>query len=155
RHFCGRKLLTHKERDDNVISVGFSPDNKGLAIGATRVVRIWDVNKGQVVLTLNGHAHWIYGVAFSPDGRHLATASADRTVKIWDAATGKEVLTFRQHAGWVYGVAYSPDGKQLASYSGGWDSMNRRVPGEVKVWDAATGKVEFTLRGSNRKSHPT
>ena len=70
------------------------------------------------------------GVAFSPDGKYLATASQDNTVRVWDAATGKEVAVLRGHTGYVLSVAFSPDGKWLASSSG------YRGKGEVKVWDA-------------------
>ncbi len=56
-------------------------------------------------------------MAYSPDGKRLATASEDQTAKVWDAETGKELLTLRGHSGSVYGVAYSPDGKRLATAS--------------------------------------
>ena len=46
-------------------------------------------------------------MAWSPDGKRLATASDDHTAKVWDAATGKELLTLRGHSGFVYSVAYS------------------------------------------------
>ena len=54
-------------------------------------------------------------MAFSPDGRRLASAGWDRTVKVWDAATGQEALTLTGHTEPVWSVAFSPDGRRLAS----------------------------------------
>jgi WD40 repeat protein len=56
-------------------------------------------------------------VAFSPDGKRLATASWDHTAKVWDAPSGQELLTFRNNQSFVLGVAFSPDGKRLATSS--------------------------------------
>jgi WD40 repeat protein/serine/threonine protein kinase len=89
------------------------------------------------LLTLRGHSDAVHGVAYSPDGTRLASASADGTVKVWDAITGQELLTLRGHTGAVGAVAYSPDGKQLASAS---DKT-------VRLWDAATGQVIRTFLG--------
>ena len=69
-------------------------------------------------------------MAFSPDGKRLATASWDNTARIWDAATGKPIATLRGHTGYVFSVSFSPDGKHLASSSG------YRSKGEIKIWDA-------------------
>ena len=71
----------------------------------------------QVRMTLRGHSSFVRGVAFSPDGKRIATASADQTAKVWDAESGKELLTLRGHSSAVYGVAFSPDGKRLATAS--------------------------------------
>jgi WD40 repeat protein len=67
------------------------------------------------LLTLRGDPILSNSVAFSPDGRRLATASRESTAKVWDTASGKELLTLRGHAGHVDSVAFSPDGKRLAT----------------------------------------
>ena len=92
----------------------------------------------QVRMTLRGHSGPVNGVAYSPDGKRLATASYDQTAKVWDAESGKELLTLRGHSGPVLGVAYSPDGKRLATAS---------EDNTAKVWDAESGRELLTLHG--------
>jgi WD40 repeat protein len=86
--------------------------------------------------TLRGHAGDARGVAYSPDGKQLATASVDKTVKLWDVATRKEVRTLSGHTGAVTGVAWSSDGRWLVSSS---DDKTSRI------WDPATGQAVHTL----------
>src|SRR5205823_6511267 len=64
--------------------------------------------------TLAGHSGMVGSLAFSPDGKRLASGSGDRTVRVWDLASGKELLQLRGHTGIVTCVAFSPDGKRLA-----------------------------------------
>ena len=92
----------------------------------------------QLRQTLRGHNEQVVSVAWSPDGKRVATASLDGTAKVWDVGTGKDSLTFRGHKHFVNSVAWSPDGKQLATAS--YDET-------AKVWDAATGQEVMTLRG--------
>jgi len=88
--------------------------------------------------TIFAHDDWVWAVAFSPDGKTLASGSSDGTIKVWDLARGMEVQTLRGHTEHVAGVAFAPDGKKLASAS--WDKT-------VKIWDVASGKDLLTLTG--------
>jgi WD40 repeat protein len=73
----------------------------------------------------------VWSLAFSPDGRWLASGGLDGLAKIWDAKTGREQATLRGNIGDVWAVAFSPDGKRLATGSGYGETK-----GEVKVWDS-------------------
>ncbi|KAB0242961.1 protein kinase [Microcystis aeruginosa EAWAG127a] len=93
--------------------------------------------------TLTGHSDSVLSVAYSPDGRYLASGSGDNTIKIWEVATGKELRTLTGHSSGVYSVVYSPDGRYLAS--GGGDNT-------IKIWEVATGKQLRTLTGHSSRS---
>ncbi len=76
-------------------------------------------------------------MAFSPNGKCLASGSADTTVKLWAMDTNKEKATLKGHTGYLWSVAFSPDGTRLGS-----GSLDRCV----KLWDVATGTEQNSMK---------
>jgi WD40 repeat protein len=130
--------------------VAFSPDGRLLATASDNgTVQLWDPGTGDCLRTLTGHnevvmrtplhgGEVVNGVAFSPDGRLLATASSNGTARLWDPGTGDCLRTLTGHNGGVMSAAFSPDGRLLAT--AGWDTT-------VRLWDAGTGDCLRTLTG--------
>ena len=93
--------------------------------------------------TYSGHKGPVTSVAWSPDGRHIVSASADKTVQVYDAATGAHVLTYTGHSGAVTGAGWSPDSSRLVST--GLDST-------VQMWDASTGNRLHLLSSQSNQT---
>ena len=93
------------------------------AVSASRdnTLKVWDLENGREMYTLEGHSSWVWGVALSPDGARVASASADNSVRIWETERGRELITLVGHPNGVHSVTWSPDGKMLLS--GGNDGI--------------------------------
>jgi len=147
RFFTTIKNLTG--HDNSVQEVTFSSDGTLLASASQdKSLKVWQVKSGRLLQDLRGHekGSWyyyggtgeVYSVAFSPDGKLLASGSSDLTIKFWEVSTGSELRTLKGHEGTVYSVAFHPSGKVLASAS---------EDKTIKLWEVSTGKELQTLKG--------
>jgi WD40 repeat protein/tetratricopeptide (TPR) repeat protein len=143
----GQQLLPLQGHTGRVTSAVFSPNGKRIAGSSGQEVKVWDGQTGQQLLDLQGHAGLVTGVAFSPDSKRLASGFVDKTAKVWDVQTGQELLAFQGHTAAVFGVAFSPDGARIASTAGRSDLQQKRSFGELKVWDAHSGRELLVLNG--------
>jgi WD40 repeat protein len=133
---------------DRVTALAFSPDSKMLATGGGAPtedgeLRIYEVPSGKLVIDIkNAHSDTVFGVCFSPDGKFLASASADKFVKAFEVPSGKFLKSFEGHTQHVLDVGWRADGKMLAS--AGADNV-------VKVWDFEKGEQVRTINAHNKQ----
>jgi WD40 repeat protein len=150
----GRRKALLKGLEGNFTAAAFSPDGQILATGgfAGRMkevttiaderewkgeARLWDARTGQLKATLTGSQKAVWTLAFSPDGRTLATGSDDHTIAVWDVASRRLQRMLPGDGGGVRELAFSPDGQVLAA------------AGEtVRLWDVKSGQLKGVLAQS-------
>jgi outer membrane protein assembly factor BamB len=131
-----------------ILALQFSADGKSLAVGGgipsrSGEVKIVNPTNGAILREFkDAHSDTVFGVAFSADGKLLASCGADRFIRVFDLATGKLAKTFEGHTHHVLSVSWKRDGRTLAS--AGADKT-------IKLWDMVTGEQKLNIENRFKK----
>jgi WD40 repeat protein/predicted Ser/Thr protein kinase len=115
---ASRREMRIATTTENTMAIAISNDGRTLATAAgysEPFVKLWDLNSGKPLARLEGHRSYVNSLAFSPDGKLLASGSGDQTIRLWDWKAKQGVAILRGHFSEVFDVAFSPDGQTLAS----------------------------------------
>lgn len=135
----GMRLMTYNQsKGTPVWQVAWSPDGRHIVSGtgasgahypihSDNEADVWDATTGQLLLRYQGHgsANEVYALAWSPDGKYIASGGDEQVIRVWDVTTGDTSLLYRGHTDRIWQLAWSPDGKKIASSSG---------DGTVRIW---------------------
>jgi WD40 repeat protein len=141
-------LLSREEAKRRNGIIDFGPFSKDIVFpGKNQIIRIRDAKTFKETLAINEEGSMFLSLAFSPDGSRLAGVSKNN-IKAWAVDSGKEVYTLPGSTQDASAVCYSPDGQWIAT--GSWqDVRTLDKPGEVRVWNAATGNEAHALKEHN------
>ncbi|MCB9641566.1 MAG: trypsin-like serine protease [Myxococcales bacterium] len=123
-----------------IIRIALSPDGKWMASvnDEGRIVRIWDIDKGQLKYTFVEPSSTMQAVSFSPDSQVVAAVGSDRVVRRWSLSDGTTLPLLQGHTSTVYAVAFSPDGQWIAS--AGADRV-------IRLWKVSDASLTFEMKG--------
>ena len=168
----GKVVRTFKGHQEFINATAISPDGRwalsgsGMNIRGGRspqpdnTLRLWDLQTGECIQTLAGHAHSVNAVAFCPDGRFAVSASGDKTVRYWDLEKGTCLAVMEGHTFGLQSITVSSDGRFAASGGGGsfmslkdhtiriWDLEQKRCLKTLEGHQAAVGGLAFTPDGT-------
>ena len=150
----GKRLIILKGHEKAILAAAFSPDGRRVATAsADGTVRLWNTTGlapferangdpaselGDELAVLRGHNGTVFAAAFSPDGKHLITASEDRTARLWEVRQGRQLAVLQGHEGWVLSAAFSRDGSRILTAS---------ADRTVRLWNASVEREQVVLRG--------
>ncbi len=137
-----KRVLANPGGELQIQALALSPDEKTLAVGIANdnSIRFIDPQTGDLMSTLTPtHDNWVQVLAFSPDGKVLASSGDDGQILLWDVATGQEIKQLYKGKYWIWGMAFSPDGKSLLA---GFDTEST-----FRVWDTTTWDLQRKFEG--------
>ena len=130
--------LLHTHNHTLAYSVSFSPDGQLLAGGAYGNIKLWDVRTGDKLYDLRGYNGWDVAVAFSPDGKTIASGGSNGSLRLWDVNTGELISKITGPTGAINSVLFSPNGQIFA---------NTDHQGNIRLRNAQTGALLHALTG--------